>query len=228
MRQAIKNFAKVSQVRRTTVRIAVIDSDSLRFVGFRELLSSESDFDIQSVSLSEIGTHQDVDIVLLGSIPGKSVMEVLTTVKALRPGLGVIVTGRNLDDAAILKTVSEGAKGYVEESAPSGELVRAIRIVLAGSIWAPRRVLAMFVEQAYRSSEHRDSWGQRPITSREKEVLAMLVAGCSNKEIAAPLGIEARTVKAHVAKLLRKVGVSNRVMLSVHAVKHSLVSFGDN
>jgi DNA-binding NarL/FixJ family response regulator len=138
------------------------------------------------------------------------------------------VTGRNLDDAAILKTVSEGAKGYVEESAPSGELVRAIRIVLAGSVWAPRRVLAMFVEQAYRSSEHRGSWGQRPITGREKEVLAMLVAGCSNKEIAAPLGIEARTVKAHVAKLLRKVGVSNRVMLSVHAVKHSLVSFADN
>jgi len=90
MRQAMKNFAKISQVRRPTVRIAVIDSDSLRFVGFRELLSSESDFDIQSVSLSEIGTHQDVDIVLLGSIPGKSVIEVLTTVKALRPGLDVI------------------------------------------------------------------------------------------------------------------------------------------
>jgi DNA-binding NarL/FixJ family response regulator len=52
----------------------------------------------------------------------------------------------------------------------------------------------------------------------------MLVAGCSNKEIAAPLGIEERTVKAHVAKLLRKVGVSNRVMLSVHAITHALVT----
>jgi DNA-binding NarL/FixJ family response regulator len=215
-------------VRKTTVRIAVIESDSLRFVGFRELLSSESDFDLESVSLSEIGAYQDVDVVLLGSISGKSVIEVLTTVKALRPGLDVIVTGRNLDDSAILNAVSVGAKGYVEESAPSGELVRAIRIVLAGSVWAPRRVLAMFVEQAYRSSEHGGSWGQRPITGREKEVLAMLVAGCSNKEIAAPLGIELRTVKAHVAKLLRKVGVSNRVMLSVYAIKHSLVFSEDN
>ena len=227
MRQTIKNFAKVSQVRRTTVRIAVIDSDSLRFVGFRELLSSESDFDIQSVSLSEIGTHQDVDIVLLGSIPGKSIIEVLTRVKALRPGLDIIVTGRNLDDAAILRTVSEGAKGYVEESAPSGELVRAIRVVLAGSVWAPRRVLTMFVEQAYRSSEHGGSWAQPPITVREKEVLAMLVAGRSNKEIAAPLGIEERTVKAHVAKLFRKLGVSNRVTLSVHAITRALVASGD-
>ena len=56
----------------------------------------------------------------------------------------------------------------------------------------------------------------------------MLVAGCSNKEIAAPLGIEERTVKAHVAKLMRKVGVSNRVMLSVHAITQSLVASRDN
>ena len=138
------------------------------------------------------------------------------------------MTGYNLDDAAILRAVSAGAKGYVEESASSGELVRAIRIVLAGSVWAPRRVLAMFVEQAYRSSEHGVSGSQRPFTSREKEVLGMLVAGCSNKEIAAPLGIEERTVKAHVAKLMRKVGVSNRVMLSVHAITQSLVASRDN
>jgi DNA-binding NarL/FixJ family response regulator len=52
----------------------------------------------------------------------------------------------------------------------------------------------------------------------------MLVSGCSNKEIAAPLGIEERTVKAHVAKLMRKVGTPNRILLSVHAIKHSLVS----
>jgi Bacterial regulatory proteins, luxR family len=49
------------------------------------------------------------------------------------------------------------------------------------------------------------------------------VAGCTNKDIATPLGIAERTVKAHVAKLLRKVGVSNRVMLSMHAITHSLV-----
>ena len=85
MRQIIKNFSKTSQVRKATVRIAVIDSDPLRFVGFRELLSSESDFDLQSIPLSEIGTSQEVDVVLIGSHPGESVIEVLTTVKALRP-----------------------------------------------------------------------------------------------------------------------------------------------
>ena len=215
---------ETSPAKKTTVRIAVIDSDPLRFLGFRALLSSEIDFELQSVSLTEIGTNQEVDVGLLGSHPGRNILEVLTTLKALRPGLHIIVTGCNMDEAAILKAIVAGAKGCVDEAASVSELVQAIRIVLAGSVWAPRRVLAMFVEQAYRSSNYGLSVGQRPFTTREKEVLRMLVAGCTNKEIAAPLGIEERTVKAHVAKLLRKVGVTNRVMLSVRVITHSLIS----
>ena len=52
----------------------------------------------------------------------------------------------------------------------------------------------------------------------------MLVAGLSNKEIGTPLGIQERTVKAHIAKMMRKVGVQNRIALSVHAITNSLVS----
>jgi DNA-binding NarL/FixJ family response regulator len=200
----------------------VVSQADTHLVGFRALLSAESDFELQSVALAEIGAQEAADLVLLGSHPGKSVIDVLATVKALRHGLNVIVTGCNLNDAAILKAISAGAKGCVDEAASVGELVRAIRTVLTGSVWAPRRVLSMFVDQEYRSSEHGVLADRRPFTSRETEVLRMLVAGCSNKEIAAPLGIEERTVKAHVAKLFRKVGVSNRVMLSVYAITHSL------
>ncbi len=205
------------------IRIAVVDGDPLRFVGFRSLLSCESDFELHSVSLASIGTSEEADVVLLGSHPGKNALEVLTTIRATRPGMRVIVTGCNMDDAAILRAISAGAKGCVDEAAPVDELVRAIRVVQSGSTWAPRRVLAMFVERSYRSNAAGVCIGQRQFTSREKEVLRMLVAGCSNKEIAVPLGIEERTVKAHVAKLMRKVGVPNRVLLSVHAITHSLV-----
>src|SRR5258708_32120140 len=66
--------------------------------------------------------------------------------------------------------------------------------------------------------------GRITFTDREKEVLEMLVAGRSNKEIGGQLGIEERPVKAHVAKLMRKVGVQNRIALSVHAITHSLVA----
>jgi len=66
--------------------------------------------------------------------------------------------------------------------------------------------------------------GRAAFTDREKKVLELLVAGRSNKEIGSPLGIGERTVKAHVAKLMRKVGVQNRIELSVHAITHSLVT----
>jgi DNA-binding NarL/FixJ family response regulator len=218
---------KTPQTTKTTLRVAVIDCDPLRFLGFCALLSSESDFELQSVPLTEISMHQDVRVGLLGGPPSGNVLETLTTLKTLCPGLQVIVTGCNMDDAAILKAVAAGAKGCINETVSVTEFVQAIRIVQAGSVWAPRRVLATLVEQAYLSSGRGRSVGHRPFTSREMEVLSMLVKGCSNKEIAAPLGIEERTVKAHVAKLMRKVGVLNRVMLSVHAITHSLLASGD-
>jgi DNA-binding NarL/FixJ family response regulator len=66
------------------------------------------------------------------------------------------------------------------------------------------------------------------LTDREKQVLKMLVTGLSNKEIGAPLGIVERTVKAHIAKMMRKIGVHNRIELSVHAVANSLVRLPSN
>ncbi len=65
--------------------------------------------------------------------------------------------------------------------------------------------------------------GKIEFTPREREVLELLVAGRSNREIAHSMGIEERTVKAHVAKLLRKVGVQNRIALTMHTINHALL-----
>jgi DNA-binding NarL/FixJ family response regulator len=85
-------------------------------------------------------------------------------------------------------------------------------------------VLATFIERATASARKVQPQTDDKISDREREVLRLLVSGCSNREIAGELGIEERTVKAHVAQLLRKVGVQNRIALSVHAVTHSLLS----
>ena len=81
----------------------------------------------------------------------------------------------------------------------------------------------MFIERLGSAPGRVSPAGRASFTDREKQVLELLVAGRSNKEIGSPLGIGERTVKAHVAKLLRKVGVQNRIALSVHALTHSLV-----
>jgi DNA-binding NarL/FixJ family response regulator len=206
------------------IRVAVVESDPLRFVGFRALFDSEPDFELVSASLPDISTQQNIDLVLLGNRNGQNLFDLMASLKATRPDLRIIVTGSGMDEETILKAIASGAKGYVDEAASPSEFVQAIRVVNQGSVWAPRHVLSMFIERVSTSPGRIFPAGRVTFTDREKEVLEMLVAGRSNKEIGAALGIEERTVKAHVAKLMRKVGVQNRIALSVHAITHSLVT----
>ena len=216
--------AKTALAKKPPIRLAVVESDPLRFVGFRALFDNESDFELLSASLAELGTLQNIDLVLLGNRTGHNLFDVMAGMKAARPDLRIIVTGSGIDEETILKAIAAGAKGYVDEAASPAEFVQAIRVVNEGSVWAPRRVLSMFIERVSSSPGRIFPAGRVTFTDREKEVLEMLVAGRSNKEIGAALGIEERTVKAHVAKLMRKVGVQNRIALSVHAITHSLVT----
>jgi DNA-binding NarL/FixJ family response regulator len=214
---------KPAPAKKARIRIAVIESDPLRFVGFRALFDSEPDFELISSSVQELTARDNIDLVLLGSRGGQNLFDLMATLKAARPDLRILVTGSGADEETILKAIAAGAKGYVEEAATPAEFVQAIRIVNQGSVWAPRHVLSIFIERVTSSPGRIFPAGRVTFTDREKEVLEMLVAGRSNKEIGAALGIEERTVKAHVAKLMRKVGVQNRIALSVHAITHSLV-----
>ena len=196
------------------IRVSVIESDPLRFVGLRTCLGSAPDLELSSSSMSEASAWQNIDLAILGNHIGPDLFEAMATLKAARPGLRIIVMSSG---------IASGAKGYIDEAADPAEFVQAIRAVNQGSVWAPRRVLSMFIERVSNSPGRIFPAGRVVFTDREKEVLEMLVAGRSNKEIGAPLGITERTVKAHVAKLMRKVGVQNRIALSVHAITNSLV-----
>jgi DNA-binding NarL/FixJ family response regulator len=215
---------KATQPLRPLVRIAVADDNPLRFIGLRALLGSGSEFELSSVSPAEIKTRSDVDILLLWNYTGKNVFEVMAGLRARNLELPIVVTGNHMDDEAMYRAITYGAKGCIEEGASGAEFVRAFRAVHEGSVWLPRKVLSMFVERNDTVDGRCLRPRQRILTHREKEVLELLVAGRSNKEIGTPLGIEERTVKAHVAKMMRKVGVQNRIALSVHAITHSLLS----
>ena len=215
---------KAALAEKPLIRIAVVESAPLRLVGFRALFDSEPDFELISPSSPEVGTQQNIDLVLLCDRYGQNLFDVMASLKATRPHSRIIVTSSGMDEVTILKAIASGAKGCVDATASPADFVQAIRIVSQGSVWAPRRVLSMFIERVSSAPGRIFPTGRVTFTDREREVLEMLVAGRSNKEIGTALGIEERTVKAHIAKLLRKVGVQNRIALSVHAVTHSLVS----
>jgi DNA-binding NarL/FixJ family response regulator len=215
---------KITKMTKPTLRIALVESDPLRLVGFRALLESESDFELISASLPEIAIQENLDVVLLGDRAGQNLYETMPNLKVMCPGLPIIVIGPSTDDKIMLNAIVSGAKGYVFDGAPPNEFAQAIRAVSQGLIWAPRRVLSMFIELAIMQRNGILLGANGAITEREKQVLKMLVVGFSNKEIGGSLGIVERTVKAHVAKMMRKVGVQNRIALSIHAITYALVS----
>ena len=99
----------------------------------------------------------------------------------------------------------------------------AVDIVLDGSVWAPRKILAQLLEKS-RTDHQQQAKPPAALTPRETDVLRLLVQGASNKEIGAELNIDAAAVKAHVGRLMRKVGVSNRTALSVEVTRQRLLA----
>jgi DNA-binding NarL/FixJ family response regulator len=162
------------------------------------------------------------EIVLMGSHGVGSVYDAIATIRTLRPGVKIILTNAVTSDEAILRAVAAGVRGYIDEAAPAEEYKEALRVVGSGSMWAPRRVLCKFIERATADPRKSPVAGTGSLSERELQVLELLVAGHTNKEIGAELGIEERTVKLHVSRLMQKAGVDNRIALSVHAVTNLL------
>jgi len=219
---------KSSTTQKPLLRVALIESDPLRLVGFRAILGAETGLEVVPASLAEIAVQGDVDVVLIADRPGHKLFDTMSQFRTMQPRLPILVIGSNMDHEVILNAIVAGAKGYVFDGATSSEFAQAIRAVSEGSVWAPRRVISMFIELAIDQRKRVLPGAVEAITEREKQVLKMLVTGLSNKEIGEPLGIVERTVKAHIAKMMRKVGVHSRIELSVHAIKHSLVNVPAN
>lgn len=210
-------------VPRKIIRVAVVESDPVRYLGLRAIVSSDPDIQLRAATVNSVLQSPGDDVVLMAVDRGAVFYAGMSALKAVRPNIRIIVTGARNRDEDILRAVAAGAKGYVSEEAPAHEFKKAVREVHLGSVWLPRRILAFFIERTTISPRRVQPRVESKISEREREVLQLLVCGRSNREIANEMGILERTVKAHVAQLLRKVGVANRIALSVHAVTHALV-----
>lgn len=210
------------------IRIAVVENEPLRFVGFRALFEGDPEFALQSCTPSSVFNNRNYDLVLISSRTGPAMYEIMAALKALNPSVGIIAMANVPGDEMALRALCAGAKGYIAESASAAEFKQAIRVVHSGSVWAARPLISKFIERVTNVPRRTTPLQPLVFTEREREVLHLLVSGRSNKEIGAALGIEERTVKAHVAKLMHKAGVTNRIALSVHALTHSLLGVGQS
>jgi DNA-binding NarL/FixJ family response regulator len=206
------------------LRVALLEPEPIRVQGFLAVFQDHPRIEFVVFELPQFLADQEIKLALIGLHGEKLPLPLVGTIHGLRPDVRLVVMGPNGDDEVILQAVTAGAKAYLEASATPQQVEQAIMTVSQGSIWAPRRVLSIFVDRATKSSRGATAPALAQFTARETEVLKLLVAARSNREIARTLGIEERTVKAHVAKLMRKVGVENRIALSIYAVNNSIVT----
>ncbi len=205
------------------IRVALVENDPLRSVGFRALFDGDPGFAVKGFTPASIFKVRGFDVVLIGSRTGPAMYDIMIGLKSLNPSVRMIVTGNQHSEEMALRALCSGAKGYIEESSPAEDFRRAVGEVYNGAVWASPQLLAKFVERITAIPRVAPSATPLVFTEREREVLQLLVSGRSNREIAAALKIEQRTVKMHIASLMRKAGVTNRIALSVHALTHSLL-----
>jgi DNA-binding NarL/FixJ family response regulator len=205
------------------IRVGLLGLAPLRVIGLQALFQDHAEIEI-ALAEGHMALHDPkLRVLLVGADSGPSLLGLLAAVKAKRPDLRVIVLSSATDEEAILKEIAAGAKGHLHDAATAAEVQQAIQIVAAGSVWAPRRVLSLLIERMTQAPLATPPSPSVSFTLREREVLELLIAGRSNKEISKALRIEVRTVKAHVGRLMRKVGVQGRTALTMHVMTHALL-----
>jgi len=217
------------------IRILIVDDQAMVRTGFRMILESEEDIDIAGEAADGLEAIDQAralqpDVILMDiRMPNLDGLE--ATRRILDGGVStakvLVLTTFDLDEY-VYESLRAGASGFMLKDAPPEQLVDAIRIVASGdSLLAPsvtRRVIEGFV--AGRPARAGPPPELESLTARELEVLHALARGCSNAEIAKELFVSETTVKTHVARVLQKLNLRDRVQAVVLAYESGLVQPG--
>ncbi len=177
----------------------------------------------------EILQHATHDVALVDiRMPGRDGIELLREIRANWPALPVIIL-TSYDNGDYVKTaLTEGAAGYLLKDASPEDLAQAILVALSGSgnVLSPRAVRNLFegAAGADQADAREAAIPDAGLTRREADVLHLLAGGASNREISRQLYLSEKTVKAHLAAVFRKLGVSNRTQAAMAAVAMGLGS----
>ena len=208
-----------------SVRVAIVDDDPLVRSGLRLLFASAPDLDV----VGEAADGGDVPGLVDAHFPDVVLLDVrmprvdgLVAAERLcarsRPPRVVMLTTFHAD-AYVLRALRAGASGYLLKDAPPRELVEAVRRVAAGEPILSPAVTRRLIEQVADPVEHDRRVAAAALlgraTGREREVAVAVARGLSNVQIAGELGMGVPTVKAHVSRLLTKLGLDNRVQLAL-------------
>jgi len=215
--------------------VVIADDQALVRVGLRKILESEPELDVvgeasdgdEAVALVR---HLHPDVVLMDiRMPVLDGIEATKRIVQTQPEARVLILTTFGLDGYVFESLRAGASGFMLKDAPPEELVAAVHIVANGeALLAPAITRAVIEEFARRPSPTQPAppLAVAELTAREREVLDLLTRGLSNPEICQRLVISEATAKTHVAHILQKLGLRDRIQAVIYAYESGLVTPG--
>ena len=207
----------------TPLRILLADDHVTMRHGLRLLIDGETDMKViaeasdgHAAIENAIALKPDV-IVMDISMPGMNGLVATRALKQYLPGVAIVTLTRHSDDAYVQELLRAGVSGYVlKQSAPT-ELLQAIRAAAAGGQYLDSTLTARITARVLGRAD-KVKGPAATLSERESEVLRLIASGYSNKEIARQLSLSVKTVEAHKANAMRKLGLGGRIDIVKYAV----------
>jgi len=216
------------------IRVLVVDDHPLVLEGLRAVLSTDDALEVvgeahsgrEAVGMAELLSP---DIVLMDiRMPDGDGITATRQVKQVAPQTSVIMLTMYENPEYLFEAVKAGATGYVLKGVAGPELLEAIHTVMDGGSLLNQEVVGKFLRQLAADAQQSHSMpisaaGPERLTPREMDVLRLIAAGLSNKEIGARLSVSVATVKTHLEHILQKLQISDRTQAAVQAVTRGLL-----
>jgi len=213
-------------MRERTARLRVLLADDHVTVrhGLKLLIDAQPDMNVvaeasdgDAAIKSALALKPDV-IVMDISMPGMNGLVATRMLKKQQPDAAVITLTRHSDDAYLQELLRAGVSGYVLKQSAPNELLQAIRAAASGGQYLDSALTARVTAGFLAREGRTESKPAATLSQREAEVLRLIASGYSNKEIAARLSLSVKTVEAHKANAMRKLGLNGRIDIVKYAL----------
>jgi DNA-binding NarL/FixJ family response regulator len=212
------------------LRILLADDHVTVRQGLKMLIESQGDMTVVSEASDGTAAVEQAralrpDVVVMDiSMPGMNGLVATRTLKSIQPDSVIVILTRHGDDAYLEELLRAGADGYVLKQSAASELVQAIRATAAHHQYLDSALTARVTAGFLAKSGRRTQATGVSLSDREAEVLRLIAAGYSNKEIAAQLELSVKTIEVHKANAARKLGLKGRIDIVKYALLQGWLS----
>jgi DNA-binding NarL/FixJ family response regulator len=206
--------------RPTTIRVALVDDHALVRDGIRALLSVMPRLDVvgeaeNGVQAIEMVGHCQPDLLMMDiGLKDMNGLELTRLLGKQHPRLKILILSMYDNHEYVSESVRAGASGYVLKNSPSKEIIAAIEAIIGGGTFYSAEIAQRLATDPNTDSE---------LTPRESQVLAKMVQGLNNKEMARELDISVRTVETHRLSIRRKLNIDKPAALVKYAIDHGII-----